>query len=87
MHALTETSYPTHRRLQSKGFTQTNKESKSSGSGSGWLLLTAPPFCLSHYVPPSLCLFSPAPLTMSGLSGMERSKSPLMECYVFPLSV
>lgn len=87
-HALTGTAHPTHRCLQSKGFTQTNKESRSSGSGSGWLLLTAPPFCLSHYVSPSLCLFSPAPLTMSGLSGMERSKSPLMECYyVFPLSV
>lgn len=88
MHALAATAHPPRYHLQSKGFTQTNKESKSSGSGGGWLLLTAPLFCLSRYVSPSLCLFSPAPLTMSGLSGVVRSMPPLMECYyVFPLSV
>lgn len=48
MHAVAATAHPTHHRLQSKGFTQTNQQSKSSGSGGGWLLLTAPPFCLSH---------------------------------------
>lgn len=85
---LSATAPPTRHCLQSKGSTQTHKESKSSGSGGGWLLLTASPFCLFHNVSPSLCLFSPAPLTMSGLSGMVRSKPPLMECYyVFPLSV
>lgn len=68
----------------------TNKDSKSSGSGGGWLLLTTPPFSLSlaRCVSPPLCLFLWLSLTMSGLSGMVHRQPPLMECYyVVPVSI